>query len=647
MEIFLSLFSTIHRFKSFAPPHNHCRAKWYVDGQDYMSAVADAIEAASDEIFIADWQMNPHIFMKRPDTGVDSLYWRLDKMLLRKADQGVKIYILLYWESTDVAEMDLGSKFTLATLSHNHIEIRRHPDGLLPCRWSHHEKIVLVDCSIAFVGGIDLCFGRWDTHKHELIDDFPVHACIKQEHESTVRRLIKGMFNAILGDTTNTTYSRWVGKDYGNTFQVGHRTRFDQPMKDYVDRKVIPRMPWHDVSCSFTGAPVQDLYKHFIQRYSNHQVDNYRPTPGFVGERSWLSRLWNFFKHMRSVTTHTIPDPSSNNARIQLLRSVTTWSADEKHETSILNAYLYLIKESKHFIYIENQFFISATRKVKNQIMPALADRIIRAYRNKEVFHVMVVIPLKPEFSGEWHDGSGKDLRTITYWNNFTISEGNDSLYKRLENAKVPKNLIPKYFKVYGLRTHGTINNHLVTEVIYVHSKMMVVDDVVSIIGSANINDRSMLGNRDSEVAVIIEDTEMLDSEMNGWPFKAGQFSHSLRCHLIREHLGLLNDEDYKASAFAVEDPLNSNFLNLISVTAENNSSIYETVFGGEITPNNHVWNFKGLKQYQSKHGLAKCNPDAAKKALDALQGSLVSYPSLFLKDVLEPRTLDTLDIYS
>lgn len=37
-----------------------------------------------------------------------------------------------------------------------------------------------------------------------------------------------------------------------------------------------------------------------------------------------------------------------------------------------------------------------------------------------------------------------------------------------------------------------------VTELIYVHSKLMIVDDEKVLIGSANINDRSLLGNRDS-----------------------------------------------------------------------------------------------------------------------------------------------------
>ena len=44
----------------------------------------------------------------------------------------------------------------------------------------------------------------------------------------------------------------------------------------------------------------------------------------------------------------------------------------------------------------------------------------------------------------------------------------------------------------------------------YVHSKMMIVDDNAAIIGSANINDRSMLGKRDRSsfklFAIIIPD---------------------------------------------------------------------------------------------------------------------------------------------
>ena len=40
--------------------------------------------------------------------------------------------------------------------------------------WSHHEKTVVIDQTLAFVGGIDLCYGRWDTHEHPLNDDYGV-----------------------------------------------------------------------------------------------------------------------------------------------------------------------------------------------------------------------------------------------------------------------------------------------------------------------------------------------------------------------------------------------------------------------------------------------------------------------------------------
>lgn len=51
-----------------------------------------------------------------------------------------------------------------------------------------------------------------------------------------------------------------------------------------------------------------------------------------------------------------------------------------------------------------------------------------------------------------------------------------------------------------------------VTELIYVHSKLLIVDDHLVICGSANINDRSMLGKRDSEIAVIVEVCECVTS---------------------------------------------------------------------------------------------------------------------------------------
>ena len=51
----------------------------------------------------------------------------------------------------------------------------------------------------------------------------------------------------------------------------------------------------------------------------------------------------------------------------------------------------------------------------------------------------------------------------------------------------------------------------------------MIVDDRIAIIGSANINDRSLDGSRDSEIAVVLEDTNLVKSTYGGTPFEVGQ----------------------------------------------------------------------------------------------------------------------------
>lgn len=53
-------------------------------------------------------------------------------------------------------------------------------------------------------------------------------------------------------------------------------------------------------------------------------------------------------------------------------------------------------------------------------------------------------------------------------------------------------------------------------------------------LGSANINDRSMLGKRDSEMAIIVEDTETVPSLMDGKEYQAGCFARELRLQCFR-----------------------------------------------------------------------------------------------------------------
>ena len=91
-----SAIAESHRFDSFAPVHEGNRVKWYVDAMDYMWAVSEALEKATETIYIADWWLSPELFMRRPP--VEHQEWRLDQVLKRRAEAGVKIYVIVYKE---------------------------------------------------------------------------------------------------------------------------------------------------------------------------------------------------------------------------------------------------------------------------------------------------------------------------------------------------------------------------------------------------------------------------------------------------------------------------------------------------------------------------------------------------------------------
>lgn len=175
-------FVSRNRFGSFVPVRKDNYSQWFVDGCAYFEAVSQAIVLAKHEIYITDWWLSPEIFLQRPSLGLD---WRLDNLLLKKARAGVRIFILLY------KEMEIGisisSIYTKRTLMkmHPNISVLRHPDAVRggPLLWSHHEKLVIIDQKVAFVGGIDLCFGRWDDYEHRLTDQGGIYFKEKPENE--------------------------------------------------------------------------------------------------------------------------------------------------------------------------------------------------------------------------------------------------------------------------------------------------------------------------------------------------------------------------------------------------------------------------------------------------------------------------------
>ena len=513
-------WSKPNRFDSFAPVRSGVFAQWLVDGRDYMWNVSRAINMAKDVIYIHDWWLSPELYMRRP--AAISQKWRLDRLLQRKAQEGVKIFVVIYRNIQSAIPIDSTySKYSLLDL-HPNIFVLRSPNQIRQGTffWAHHEKICIVDHMVAFVGGIDLCFGRWDSPQHAIADDKLTGF---EESKSDIPK-----------DADHCQL--WPGKDYSNP-RVQDFYGLDKPYEEMYDRSKVPRMPWHDISMQVVGQPARDLTRHFVQRwnYLLRQKKPSRPTPILLPPPDLVSA------DLAALGL-------DGTCEVQILRSCSTWSIGTPKlvEHSILNAYVKMIEQSEHFVYIENQFYISSSAvegtRIENGIGDALVERAIRAHEKGEEWKAVIVIPLMPGFQNTVGDQDGSSVRLIMQCQYRSICRGEGSIFHRLRTHKVDPE---DYINFYSLRSWGKIgpNKQLVTEQLYIHAKCMVVDDRIAIIGSANINERSMRGDRDSECAAVVRDTDMLWSTMAGERYRVGRFPHTLRVRLMREHLGIDVDE--------------------------------------------------------------------------------------------------------
>ena len=146
--------------------------------------------------------------------------------------------------------------------------------------------------------------------------------------------------------------------------------------------------------------------------------------------------------------------------------------------------------------------------------------------REKKIFRVYVVLPLLPGFDAP------NAIKAVQYYNLRSINIGDFSIFAELRRAGIANP--SDYITFHGMRNHAVLMNKLVQEIIYVHSKLMIVDDKHVICGSANINDRSLIGDRDSELAAVISDTEFVNSKFNKINVQVGKYAQSLRHKIFK-----------------------------------------------------------------------------------------------------------------
>ncbi|XVE71176.1 hypothetical protein DITRI_Ditri10aG0129800 [Diplodiscus trichospermus] len=483
--------------------------------------IFEAINNAKHFIYITGWSVYTKITLIRDPRGQDPgrSNETLGELLLKKAMDGVRVLLLVWDDRTSIEllrEEGLMSTHDEETARYfrfskvHCVLCPRNPDNKrsivegfkIATMFTHHQKTLIVDSEnpsgesgkrtvVSFIGGIDLCDGRYDTQKHPLFE----------------------------------------------TLNNIHHDDFHQPnFKNSSFEKGGPREPWHDIHCKLEGPVAWDVLYNFEQRW--------------LRQARWKKHLLLRLDKLGEITVRPpkiLPSlDDSETWSVQLFRSIDDGAvvgfpeqpeiangigliSGKNHiiERSIQDAYINAIRRAKNFIYIENQYFLGSSfgwnsEDVKdadiaalNLIPKELSLKIASKIEAGERFSVYIVIPMWPEGVPE-----SAPIQAILDWQRRTIQ----MMYNDVANALRNKGLTAHArdylaFFCLGNREVRKTGEYSPPErpdpdsdyakaqqtrrfMIYVHSKMMIVDDEYIIIGSANINERSMAGSRDSEIAI-------------------------------------------------------------------------------------------------------------------------------------------------
>ncbi|KAK4479576.1 hypothetical protein RD792_015094 [Penstemon davidsonii] len=515
------LYQDAHHRPSFQPPFDLCGRP-----RNLWEDVYNAIDGAKHLIYIVGWSFNPNIALVRdPQTDMPHAKGvKLGELLQRKAEEGVAVRILIWDDETSLpviknkGVMRTHDEDALAYFKQTKVICKSCPrlHDKFPTVFAHHQKTITVDARVSpssrnreiksFLGGLDLCDGRYDTEEHSLFQTL---------------------------NTESHCFDFYQTSLSGANFHKGG-----------------PREPWHDTHACVTGQAAMDVLANFEQRWTK-QCDPSSLIP------------------ITSIQELSIEQPnptSERNWNVQVFRSIDHVSAcplpkNLSTERSIHEAYVDAIRRADKFIYIENQYFIGGCHFWEenkhcgcgNLIPIEIALKIASKIKARERFAVYVVIPMWPEGPPE-----SESVQDILHWTRETMK----MMYKIIMEAiqeSGEEGLNPKdYLNFFCLANREKevkgefvppYNPHPDTDyfnsqkhrrfMVYVHSKLMIVDDTYLLIGSANVNQRSMDGKRDTEIAIGCYQSTSEEQGTNNGDIRA------FRMSLWYEHTGRV-EEVYK-----------------------------------------------------------------------------------------------------
>ncbi|KAK6935310.1 Phospholipase D, C-terminal [Dillenia turbinata] len=518
--------------------------------------IFDAISQARRLIYITGWSVYHTVRLMRDAN--DKANYMLGDLLKSKSQEGVRVLLLVWDDPTSRSilgfktdgVMQTNDEETRRFFKHSSVQVLLCPRSAgkghswvkkqeVGTIFTHHQKTVIVDADagqykrkiIAFVGGLDLCLGRYDTPNH------PIFKTLQTVHKD----------------------------DYHNPNFTGPTTG-------------CPREPWHDLHCKIDGPAAYDILTNFEERWlrasKRHGIKKLKTSDDSLLR---IERIPDIVG-ITDAPCHSEKDPEG--WHVQVFRSIDSGSVkgfpkDPKEATSknlmcgknvlidmsIQTAYIKAIRAAQHFIYIENQYFLGSSYNwasfndlgANNLIPMEIAIKICDKIRTNERFAAYIVIPMWPEGVP-----TGTATQRILFWQNKTMEMMYEMIYKALQKAGLEKRYEPQdYLNFFCLgnreapegnefsdaRNSNAENTPQVRTrksrrfMIYVHSKGMIVDDEYVILGSANINQRSMEGTRDTEIAMGAYQPQYTWAKKRSCP--RGQI-YGYRMSLWAEHLGFL-----------------------------------------------------------------------------------------------------------
>ena len=263
--------------------------------------------------------------------------------------------------------------------------------------------------------------------------------------------------------------------------------RYDDPKH----RRDAPET-WHDVTLRVDGPIAGDLAAHFRECWDRNLVSGTTLLPDYI-ERHGLTgaRATPFDAPPREARADEGGErgEGGEEASIRLLRTVSRHDPSpvalgpREEITEIEEAYVEAIGEARSLIYIESQYLRAGP----------VREALVRAGEREKGLGLIIVLPGAPEDVA--YEGRAGSIQRYGEW-----------LQSRFVHA---------LRKVYGDRfaLSAIVHERERTEMaerdaifgrgmVYVHSKLMTVDDRTAIVGSANLNGRSM--RWDTELCVRV-----------------------------------------------------------------------------------------------------------------------------------------------